>query len=243
MSVVFGKQFTRSFTVHDGDGNTVAIDSIVSARIYASSPTESQIEDSAEALSGWAVLMSSSTAGQTNETLITYPELTDSDEHASGNVTYYEVVSFKLDSGGSTKFVVRPFTVVRPGSMYSRISTSSDDIDDLNSKFSALKGTSWVADKIALAKKVILNTFEGRGILAHRVDQTDLDDAMVFLVGALSASELMSENGDVWSERYELYKQQYETILNKYSFGVDADGDGDITATEQVFGGPVFVER
>jgi hypothetical protein len=127
--------------------------------------------------------------------------------------------------------------------MFSRISTAVADIDGLNNKISDIKGDPWVEAKITLAKTILLNIFEGRGILAHRLDQTDLNDAMVFLTGVIASQELMSESGDVWSERAELYKDAFDNIINKYAIGVDSDGDGNVDATEQMLGGPVFVSR
>lgn len=243
MPVIFGKSFTTSFTVHDSDGGTIAIDSIVSGRIYTTVPTEAQKEDSDESEADFAVVMSSSQQGQTNEYLLTYPALTDTDEHASSKETYYEVISFKFESGGAVKFVSRPITVIRPNSMFSRIATSSSDMDNLNAKISALKGSSWVTNKITLAVDHLLNVFEGRGYFAHLIDQKDLDDATLYWAACLACLELSSEDGDVWLARHAQYLEVYNSILNKYAVGIDANADGNIDTTEVKFGGPIMVER
>ena len=130
---VFGKDFSVSYTVRAG-GVTIETASLVTARLYSTSPTQAQKEDHSNALAAAVESVTSWTEGEAaGEKVINFSAITDSSPHSASKFEcYYLIVSAKLDSAGDNVFVSEEVVqVYRPDAILSRVHVTAQSLKDL----------------------------------------------------------------------------------------------------------------
>lgn len=231
----FGSAIAFSFTAGEGEQ---APDSIVSARLYADVPTQAQIDDEADALGDAVERVTSWSSGtSTNEKVISFAAVDDPDPSDSDDIeTYYVVVNFKWDSGGST-VVTRPAGILlrRTTVLTSRFGVVAADVYAVEAKIEALKGDSWTTTKITLAEKEVIADLQDRieGFELHRLALSDASELVRFKATELACNDISAETGDRWDtnakEHAEKYEKRFRTLKARYDY--DADGVQEETET------------
>lgn len=243
---VFGKSFTRSYSVLDEFGEVVAFDDITSARIYDHSPSEAEINDSDGTAENSHIQIKTSWSDgtATNEKVVSFDALVDSDPHSNSDQTYYEVLSFTLESGGATKFIWNPLTVVRPNSVESRLSITAADIEETedsiyNAAGTGIKALTWVTKRFNRAVKLVIQDLERSGILREDLREEDCDQLVLYKLTELCCLSMMSESGDVWDSKTGHYGELYSERFTKDNIGVDLDRDNHVAPIEKKVFGPI----
>lgn len=243
-SIVFGKAFTKSYTAVAGD-DPVAVSSLVSARIYSSFPTQAQQEDHTNALAAAVQSVTSWSAGtEANEKSISFAAITDpSPESTTIYETYWLVVSLVYDLAGSTVYIQpEGFKVWRGDAITSRMSISSAEVGAMESKILTIKGANWIESVIDRAFIRLLEILKSKGYSRRKIEESDLNDLVLFLSISWCARSLASKEGDEWWQKYDSYSKDFENALATLIIGYDADGNDDIEPEETitVFDGAVI---
>lgn len=231
MAVLFGDSFVRSFTVENHEGDTVAVDSLVAARLYSSHPSTAVIDDDSDT-SGIERVTSWSSGSAEHEQLISYSAITDPDPHSESTETYYEVVGFRFESAGDIVRVVRPFTIARPNSIQSRIDVTAAEFGSVESSIyntdgTGLKSSTWVDAKITEASKHVLKRMESKDFDRPQIKGSDLNMAVKYWAVSLACLDLK------WFDQFGYYKDLYEQIFESFPVRVDRDEDGLIAPDEK----------
>lgn len=234
MIYLFGKSFDYSFTPIVTD-ETVSPNSLVSARLYTDEPTDAEKDDSG-ALLGTEVenVTSWSDGTQTNEKLITFSAVTDSNPHdADPYEVYWIVVSFKFDAAGPTVFSSDSILLYRPDAWTSRISVVYSDLPKFENKFSDLLSNAEMTNHVNIAKDRIFRVLRAKGYSRQELGRLrELNDATKYMAVASACRDLAGEENQFWWDKYQDYQAQAFEILNQTPVGVDVNGDGVIDEGE-----------
>lgn len=227
---VFGKSVDYIF-VPTIDGEPLKVDSLVNAYIYSDEPTEAQIDNGTGQI-GSAVTTWKDEGDYAKK--ITFPALTDDDEHSSEDYeSYWVVVKFKYDSGGATKFVKELIHVYRPDALTSRITTQYPDVYALEPRLEDFKSPGDIEVFIAQAKKRVFRRYRGLGLERRRMfNLEELNDATQYLATALACMSLYSQNSPQWKDKFDMRHAEYDEIFAATQVGYDVDGDGAPAADE-----------
>jgi hypothetical protein len=212
---------------------------LVGARVYSDSPSEAQIEDSGDSLAASALTEATSWTEDGNEFEIAFgAALTDSDEHSTRDYEkYYLVANFRFESGGSEKFIVKPFLVFRPTGLLSRISVTPEMLEGIDSDFTTVKSHAWASQKIDAAIQHVLIGVRAKGLEREGIVGESLNQAVLYWAAFMSYMEL-----DEDMDRAEKWEDRYEKIWDQLKIDYDADGDGVAEPSEaRSVGGPVAI--
>lgn len=246
MKHVFGKSIAYSFSPLI-DGVPVSANSIVSARLYASEPTNAQKEDSTAVAGGFLGSAVTTWASQgKGEYTITFPALTDSAPHSSDSYEdYYVVVSFKFESTGPTVFVSEKIFVYRPDAWTSRITTTFLDVIALESKIEAFKTEAEINRSIELSKDRIFRRLKRLGAERRKMfNLEELNQAVLYLAASLICGDLASEDAQFWMTKADRHFAAYEEIFPASAPGYDDTDDQSASPDATIStGGPAYVSR
>jgi hypothetical protein len=234
---VFEQSFSFSFTPTKGDtAESLAADSIVSARIYASPPTDAQRDDENNTSPGDALQSKTSWSSgtDTNEQVISFDAISDPDpDSAKKREIYYAVISYKLTSGGNTINDIEPFIIWRPEGVVSRFNVTTVEIFALESKLENLFTTSEINSKIDLSERLVKQDLLGKGFDIQRLRMTDGKDLVRFMATSLLCLDASNDPDDEWMMKSEKYEKRYQNGLITIPLGYDTDDDGDIEPGEE----------
>lgn len=236
MGYVFGKSIALSFSALDGADEPVAA-TLVSARLYKLMPSNVQAEDSTAALGGFEENVTTSAAGtRANELVITFSALTDPYPFAGQGSyeTYYAAVNFRYQALAPIQTKVVALKIRRADAITSRITINAAAVKVFDAKLGVLKVDAWIDAKVALAVKIVLRRMRAADVERYRIEESDLDDAALFLSAQLCAVELISQPGDPWDQKARLYKDFYDQIWAQEEPRIDANHDEQIEPTERV---------
>lgn len=244
---LFGRDVSYYFTPLAEDEETEAY-GLTSARLYAINPTPTQLTDHAAALGGFVgSAVTSWTAGsEGREKKIVFSAVSDSTPTSSEEYeTYYVVVSFTLQSGGSNVFACEPIFIWRPNAITSRIRVTPSDIYALEGKIEDITdGDSFVLPKIQAATRYIMQKLRSQGYKKRKMfNLDDLNDAVVRKALHYCCMDQAGEDNQFWARKAELYSAECEEILKQTSVGYDADGDGTPTPDERAELRTIYVHR
>lgn len=228
---VFGKSIKFSFSPVV-DGELVAVNSLVSARIYSDAPTQAQKENSA---SGHIQEVTSWNSEGEGEYVITFAALTDSDAHnKTPYETYYIVTNFRFESGGAVKFAEEVLHVWRPDSITSRVSVTVQDLMELEPRIDKLATLSQISAVIRHAIKRVFFDLQGMGYEKARLfDLQDLNTSVKFAALSDIALSLSAAPNDIWFIKSERYNEMYERVLSNTPINYDIDGAGTPSPTDR----------
>lgn len=244
MKHVFGKSITYSFTPLI-DGNAVDAYSLTSARIYSTVPTNAQKEDHAATEGGFiGSAVTSWVSNGNSEYLITFPAITDSSPHdADSYETYYVVVSFKFESGGSNVFASESIHLYRPDAWTSRITTSFLDVIALETKIDKLKSEVEITRFINLAKERIFRRLKRLGGEKRKLfNLEELNDATLYLAASMICADLASEDAQFWMTKSDRHNEAFEEIFSASTPGLNVNEELDPGETT-ISSGPAWVQR
>lgn len=236
MAIVFGKAFTKSFTAVAGN-DPVAVNSLVSARIYSSFPTQVQQEDHTNALTAAVESVTSWIAGsETNEKSISFAAITDpSPQSTTLWETYWLVVSLKYDAAGSTVYIQpEGFKIWRGDAITSRMSISSTEVGAVESKILTLKSSTWIESVIDRAFIHLLETLRAKGYVRRKIEESDLNELVLTKSIAWCCRSLGSKEGDEWWQKYKSYIDDYNRDLATLMIGYDTEDDDDKEPEEEL---------
>lgn len=212
-------------------------DQLVSARIYTSNPSQTQIDAHTGHISGSEITAWSRIG---DEMQIEFPALTDANPSSTNEYEiYYVVINFKYEAGGEEKFIVRPVLIWRPGSMSSSIRVRAGDVWAKEGKIKDLRGPDpeWTNGKITDAVNIVMNKLRSQGLEKKRLfDLEHLQIATCYLATALCCIDLAGEGNQFWIKKYEVYKALFDSFFTETKVGYDADGDGIQEPDEQTSG-------
>lgn len=233
---VFEQAWTFSYTVTKGlDADTVAPDSLVSARIYADYPTAAQIADTGDTAPGDAIqsIESWSEGTAENEKLITFAAIEDPEPTSSNKwESYYVVISYKLTSGGNTINDVEFLTVHRAEGITARFGVVAADIYAIESKLQTVFSDK-IAAKIALAEVLVAKDLRGDGYDMQRLLHSSVKELIQYRAAQLACNDLSFESGDVWENKSMAHDREYDTLKKDLPIAYDADDDDDIEPGEE----------
>lgn len=224
MSHVFGKSITFRFQPL-AKNDAVAVDSLVSARIYADAPTVAQIEDAGGGTTGHIQRVTSWTPDE-NGKLITFSALTDSDPHSTTAFeTFHVVVNFKYESTGPEKWLTEVIHVYRPDALTSRVSVEAPDVYALYPRLETLDSLAVINGHIARATKDVFGRYAGLGNERHRMfDLEKLNDTITYRAAALACMAHVVAD-QAWLTPYGNFQAEYENAFKNAMPGYDLDGD------------------
>ena len=226
MSHVFGRSISFSWTPH-ANGVPVPISGIVSARIYSDQPSESQIADSAT-LAGALERVTTARDEGDFEKVITFSALTDPTPHDGADYkTFYVVVNFRYESGGSIVFDQETLFVYRPDSYNSKISVTADDVLGLEPDVVRAGRTRIEIERmIRRAKEDVLTRIEAIGERERKrlFNLERLNSAVTYRAASLVCMSLYSQNAPHWLNKYTDRKQSYEQFFSIAKPGYDTAG-------------------
>lgn len=233
---VFNKAGNLSFTVTSGhDASPVTPYAIVSARLYTDAPSDAQREDSAYALADALQHVTSWSTGRNDaEKLIAYTAIEDTDPTSAEDFEIlYWVVSYRLENGGEIINDVEPFTVWRTEAVQARFDVTKRDLIAVEGKLENLVGAMTLADKIALAERLVVQDLRSKSLDVTRLDQGDAKDLVRYRALVLCCTDLSKEPNDSWMAKATRYEKYYETLRDGLALGYDGDDDGDIEPGEE----------
>lgn len=235
-SIVFGKAFTKSFTAVAGD-EPVAVNSLVSARIYSSFPTQAQQEDHNNALAAAVQSVTSWSAGtEANEKSISFAAITDPTP-ASTTIyeTYWLVVSLVYDAAGATVYIQpEGFKVWRGDAITSRFSTGATEVKAMEGKIGTLKSDAWIELIIDRAFSMLIETLRSKGYARRKIEESDLNNLVLFKSLAWACRSLSTKESDEWWRKWEAYEAEYNSMLAVQLIGYDTEDDDDKEPDEQL---------
>lgn len=235
MPHVFGKALEYIFTPL-ANGEPIKVDSLVTAKIYSSAPTEDQIEATTTGE------LQSVTAWKSEGNFaykITFDALTDSDEHSSAAYEkYYVVVRFKYESSGAIKWAKEVIHVFRPDAWQSRISADFTDVIKVDATLGILQTSAEIEDRIGVARETVILDLEARGYERQRLFNLEkLNRAVVYRTLADFFLEGISDDNRSAEIKYNKYNELYEKRLATVNVGYDVDNDDEPEANETTSAG------
>lgn len=245
MAHVFGRSIAFHF-VPIANGEKVKVHSIVSARIYADSPSEAQIEDHAAALGGFEGSAITQWVSDSDYLkIITFDALTDADPHSGSEYeTYYAVVNFKYESGGPTVFVTEVVHVYRPDALTSRISADYIGVLKVEPKLEDHYTPIEIERFVAEGRDDVLLRYEGMGKETKRLFNLEkLNRAVTYRAAALACVGLYGENARHWLDKYKIRNDQYLEAFNQSRVGYDIAGSDTPAPDEQINVSVAYVDR
>lgn len=226
MKNVFGRSITFLFTPTI-DGTPVAVDSLVTARLYAEAPTSAQEANtdtsSLDQVTTWT------DEGQYTKKIV-FSAQTDSDPHSDTPYEdFYVCVRFKFDSGGPTVFATEKIFLYRPDAITSRISTTIVDVQRIERAGAQFYVAADIDEYIYEAKKRINRRFKGLGKKTQRLfNLEELNDACAYLAASLLCHSLYkSPETTHWKDKADQHEKNYHEIFAATEVGFDIDGDDD----------------
>ena len=242
---VFGKSWVYSFSARDGD-KTVAVASLSGARVYAAAPTDAEKADVGNTLGTSEVTEVTSWGAGINdhEKLITFGVITDASPYSSNRYeVYYVVVNFKYESGGDVAHSCKQIIMYRPDALTSRFGVDVGDVLAVESKLQTIKGDQWVIEKIVLAETLVEKDLIADDMEIRRVVLEDARQLVIYRAAMIAASDLSSDAGDVWSDKYDRHKTEYGRLMKYASIRYDFDDSGLATPDERKSAGFVMFGR
>lgn len=245
MSYLFETEWEHKMSIMAGE-TVVNIDSVVSARLYSSSPSTAQKND--HAYGNADALVAETDAGQfsedatTGEWTLTMPAVTNPDTSKTGGYErYYLVVSYKTASGGANQSTVEAVFFYYPEAISQQFSAAVADIDRVESRLSVIKGSTWVEGKIAQAEMDLLERWRSAGIPRNAVEEDDAKNQVVYLAAWLGCVDLATDDGEVWLKKAVVHEEMFNRIYDRYRLRYDNDDDGEIAPDERESTGVAFM--
>jgi hypothetical protein len=225
---VFGKSWNYSFSARDGD-KTVSVDSLSGARVYSSAPTDTEKADvgDTEGTSVVTEVTTWDTGTNDHEKLITFGAITDSSPYSSNRYeVYYVVVNFKYESTGDVAHSCKQVLMYRPDALTSRFGVDVSDVLTVESKLQTIKGDQWVVEKVILAEDLVEKDLIADDMDIRKVRLDDARNLVIYRAAMLAVSDLSSDSGDVWAEKYERHEAEYRRITKYARIRYDFDDSG-----------------
>ncbi len=221
----FESSMSVSFTAQAG-GETVALNSLVSARLYSERPTLAQKVDDAgtgaiEKVESWT------NGNSTNEKLIAFSGVDDPEPNSNSDFKiYYLAVGFKLEADETTIYKVLPIYIWRIKPIGSRYGVSATDVIGRQSKLSSYNDGSYLESMINDAEEEIETDLAIEGYQVEDVDLSDLHLLVLLKAIELAARDKTNDPNDTWADKAKFYAGRYGKRLKTIRIKHDQDGDG-----------------
>lgn len=228
-NAVFAKAGTFKFTPTVGDeAEAIEPYELVTARLYADSPTDAQRADTGNTSPGDALqsITSWTTGDSAAERLIAYAAISDPDPTDTGHEIYYWVISYRLEASGTIINDVEPVVVQRVEGVQSGFDVHPDDVYAIEGKLKPLLDAK-MPTKISIAETLVRKKLRGMGFDLQRLELEDAKQLVVFKALVISCRGLSNEPGDEWWMKKEDYDGDYKDLLDALPLGYDLDDDGD----------------
>lgn len=241
MIQVFGKPIVYKFNPSI-KGESISVDSLISARIFSTIPTNDQIQTPAT-----AGFVSEKTTwddkGEYKE--ITFLPLVDSTPFGTDLYEkFYVVVNFKYDASGQTVFVTETIFVHRPDSVASRVSVDPLSIFELETSLKQFYELQDLNKFIEHAVKLTFRKYKGRGYELNRMfNLEELNDAVLYKAVELACWSRFTTDTPHWKEKAVIYQDLFNVIFEATKPGYDITGTDDPSLEETVSTGEVWLER
>lgn len=224
MPFVFGKSIALRWTPLIQNEPT-AVDSLVSARLFADAPSNAQIETPATA--GFISEVVSWTADGTYTKIITFPAVANPDPHSTTEYKkYFVVINFKYEAAGATVFDTETIHLYRSDSITSKIGTTYTNVLALDPKLTDFHLNGDLTNFIEQAITDVVQFYQGQGYERRRLfDLERLNDAVTKRAAALAWIDAYTDERPSMLEKYKLRNEQYQDALKAAEPGFDADSD------------------
>lgn len=242
---VFGKAGTFTFAPRIGqhtDPLTPA--SLVSFRLYASTPTAAQIADTDNTSPGDAIeAVTTWTDGDdTGEKFIAYSALSDSDPTSTNRYeVYHTVTSYRLEAGADIINDHEPIVVWRAESIGEGFDVHISDLEAVESKIGYFKNEAQIETVIEVADRLIKQMLKADGFDLYKLDQKTAKDFVIYRALSILCSDLSAEPNDTWADKARRHYETLEMLRKSIAIGYDSDGDGVAEPTEKAQGGYAYI--
>ena len=235
MSHVYGKDIAHKVRAFAGE-TPVAIHSLVSARLYADTPTEAQRHDDAAALGGFTGTAKSSWSSSSVSDLtytVTFDAVDDADVNSESLYDrWHPVVNVRLQAAGQVQALYKPILIWRVVPQFSQMDVDEDDVYAVEGEIDAVLGDTETLKKVALAKTRVFSRIKSLGLDRHRLQEVDLGEAVVYKAAALCLWD-MSTSSNNYGDKAARWDEEYSRIWSGLKPGYDADGHGVIDPEEK----------
>lgn len=224
----YGKQILQPIQAFLGPDTPVAINSLVSARLYRNPPSEAQKLDSAGVLGGFEERVTAFSASDTANFIYTVTFAAVSDPDPSSGAAYdlwYLVANVLLAPGQQEQIIWEEVLIWRVAGLFTVLDVDENAVYDEHSDIEDQLGTTKTRSKIARAKEDIFKALKDRGLVRHRIEQTDLR----LLTITHAAQKCFASMGPDYRDLFNDYKDDYLNMLAGMKIGYQ---DGENSATE-----------
>lgn len=234
----YGKSIALPVRVFAGE-TPVAVDSLVSARLYSEVPSENEKNDHAEALGGFESSVSSFTSENPTDLIytVTFPAVDDPDQD-SGNLydTWHPVVNVRLEGGEQVVYVYKPIILWRLTAQFSQLDISPDDIYNYESEIEYVLGDTITGEKISVAKDMVFRRIKYLNLKRNRLQEMDLSELVSLKALEYCLRDLATDE-NFYNEKAESWKKAYDNLWPESALGYDENDDGVAEPEEKA---PVF---
>lgn len=242
---VFGKSIDFQFCPIV-DGVPVAVYSLVSARIYAATPSDEQIADAGAATTGHVGSRITSWADESQFTkVITFPALVDPNPHSSNEFEpYYIAVNFRYESGGPEVYLTEVVHVYRPDALTSRVSVNYTDLLKVERNLGDYFQPQDLEDFITLAKDEVFLRFAGLNKPVKRLFRLEkLNTCVKYKAVALACFDRYNDNAQAWLKKSQYFDARYDETFRSTDVGFDIEGDDAPAPDERAQNRTIYIQR
>lgn len=242
----FGKSIRFSLNTIAGE-EAIAPYSLVSARIYSSEPSATQIADAGSASTGhlgsrittWTV------GSEPSERIITFDAITDPNPTSTErSEPYYIAVNFLLQSGGPEQTLTELIYLYRVDALTSRVTVTFEDVFKVEPQLRNFRSMAEVSDAIEQAKVEVFNKYESQGRLKSRMfDLHKLNTVVQYKALSILCFGLASQNAPMWFEKGKMHASAFSDAFSASIVGYDIDGDDRPDEDEQVQNVTIYIDR
>lgn len=226
----YGKNIVQPIQAFIGPDTPVAIQSLVSARLYLNPPSDAQKRDSAGTEGGFEERVTTLTTVDAGSFLysVSFDAVDDPDPSSGAAYDYgYIVANVLLEAGEQEQVIWEEVLLWRVAGLFTVLDVDEDDVYDEHGDIEDQLGDTVTRAKIARAKEEIFKILKDRGLERHRIEQTDLR----LLTIKRATQKCLSSMGPDYRDVFNDYKTEYENALTAMKIGYQED---DHSAAEPV---------
>ncbi len=245
MSFVFGKDIAFSFIPLAGNEPT-RVDSLVSARVYSSAPSEEQKRDAGSASTGHVGARITAWIDRGEyEKEIAIPALVDATPFSGAEYeTYYVSINFKYQSSGAECFTTEQITVYRPNAITSRISVEETEVIGIDETLGKHRTLGQIKAAIVSAREDIIARYYAMELERRKMfDLQRLNKMTAYLAAARLCIGLYTDRAPHWLDKYKDYKGEFEVLFNRTPISYDHSGTGSVSPEQQEQTGAIYPLR
>lgn len=245
MSFVFGKSIEFKFIPLAGN-TPVRVDSIVSARLYSSAPSETQKLDAALGSTGHIGARVTDWIDRGDyEKEIVFPALTDATPFSGAEYeTYYVSINFKYESTGPESYTTEQIIVYRPNAVTSRIAVDPTEVTEIDETLGKHRTDGQIKTAINAARDAVIARYYAMGLEQRKMfDLTRLNRTVAYLAAARLCIGLYTDRAPHWLEKYKEYKGEFEALFESTPVAYDRSGTGSVSPELEEKTGTIYTIR